>query len=128
MKDFHGKVAVITGAASGLGREFANMAASLGMKLVLGDVQRKPGFADSTGPCQGQSPAAGVGEVLADRLGLPLAADQRRWLAGKRAVLLAREAAEAEERRLAGLNDGDVALGELPVAPVAERDVLEGKA
>ena len=42
MDDFKGKVAVITGAASGMGREFATMAASLGMKLVLGDVQRKP--------------------------------------------------------------------------------------
>lgn len=41
MDDFHGKVAVITGAASGMGREFATLAASLGMKLVLGDVQRK---------------------------------------------------------------------------------------
>jgi len=41
MKDFRGKVAVITGGASGLGREFANMAAGLGMKLVLADVQAK---------------------------------------------------------------------------------------
>jgi len=41
MDEFHGKVAVITGAASGMGREFANLAASLGMKLVLGDVQPK---------------------------------------------------------------------------------------
>jgi NAD(P)-dependent dehydrogenase (short-subunit alcohol dehydrogenase family) len=41
MKDFRGKVAVITGAASGLGREFANTAAGLGMKLVLADVQPK---------------------------------------------------------------------------------------
>ncbi len=40
MKDFKGKVAVITGAASGLGREFANRAAALGMKLVLADVQQ----------------------------------------------------------------------------------------
>ncbi|QOY92456.1 SDR family oxidoreductase [Massilia sp. UMI-21] len=41
MKDFRDKVAVITGAASGLGREFANTAAGLGMKLVLADVQPK---------------------------------------------------------------------------------------
>ena len=38
MKDFAGRVAVITGAAAGLGREFANTAASLGMKLVLADL------------------------------------------------------------------------------------------
>lgn len=40
MKDFTGKVAVITGGAGGLGREFANVAARLGMKIVLADVQQ----------------------------------------------------------------------------------------
>ena len=40
MKTFQDKVAVITGGASGLGREFANVAAQLGMRLVLADVQR----------------------------------------------------------------------------------------
>jgi len=40
MKIFKDKVAVITGGASGLGREFANTAAKLGMKLVLADVQQ----------------------------------------------------------------------------------------
>ncbi len=39
MKAFTGKVAVITGAASGFGREFAVLGAKLGMKLVLADVQ-----------------------------------------------------------------------------------------
>ncbi|WP_144143442.1 SDR family oxidoreductase [Paraburkholderia sp. BCC1884] len=38
MFEFAGKVAVITGAASGFGREFARKGASLGMKLVLADV------------------------------------------------------------------------------------------
>jgi NAD(P)-dependent dehydrogenase (short-subunit alcohol dehydrogenase family) len=38
MKQFEGRVAVITGAGSGLGREFANTAAGLGMKLVLADI------------------------------------------------------------------------------------------
>jgi NAD(P)-dependent dehydrogenase (short-subunit alcohol dehydrogenase family) len=41
MKRFNGRVAVITGAASGLGREFANTAAGLGMKLVLADVDTR---------------------------------------------------------------------------------------
>ena len=39
MKDFEGKVAVITGAGSGFGREFARIGASLGMKLALADIQ-----------------------------------------------------------------------------------------
>ncbi|AEI76910.1 C alpha-dehydrogenase LigD [Cupriavidus necator N-1] len=39
MKDFSNKVAVITGGASGFGKEFAHIAADIGMKLVLADVQ-----------------------------------------------------------------------------------------
>jgi len=38
MQDFAGRTAVITGAASGLGREFARLAQSLGMRLVLADI------------------------------------------------------------------------------------------
>ncbi len=41
MKHFSGRVAVITGAASGFGKEFALLGASLGMKLVLADVQKE---------------------------------------------------------------------------------------
>src|SRR5829696_8685822 len=63
-----------------------------------------------------------------DRLAAQQHQALRRRLAGERAVLFAGEAAEAEERRLAGLDDRDVALGELPVTSVAERDVLEGEA
>ena len=40
MKDFAGKVAVITGAGSGFGRAFARHAHARGMKLVLADVER----------------------------------------------------------------------------------------
>lgn len=40
MQDFGGKVAVITGAGSGFGREFARIGTRLGMKLVLADVQK----------------------------------------------------------------------------------------
>jgi NAD(P)-dependent dehydrogenase (short-subunit alcohol dehydrogenase family) len=39
MKDFQGRVAVITGAGSGFGREFARIGARLGMRLALADVQ-----------------------------------------------------------------------------------------
>lgn len=40
MKNFQNKVTVITGGASGFGREFAIIGARLGMKLVLADVQQ----------------------------------------------------------------------------------------
>ncbi|HJV85011.1 MAG TPA: SDR family oxidoreductase [Noviherbaspirillum sp.] len=40
MKEFRNRVAVITGGASGFGREFANIGARVGMKLVLADVQQ----------------------------------------------------------------------------------------
>ncbi len=40
MNDFHDKVAVITGAASGFGLEFARLGARRRMKLVLADVQQ----------------------------------------------------------------------------------------
>jgi NAD(P)-dependent dehydrogenase (short-subunit alcohol dehydrogenase family) len=39
MRDFEGKTAVITGAGSGFGREFARTCAALNMKLVLADIQ-----------------------------------------------------------------------------------------
>ena len=41
MDDFRGKVAVITGAASGFGREFALALGAQGAKLVLADVDEK---------------------------------------------------------------------------------------
>jgi NAD(P)-dependent dehydrogenase (short-subunit alcohol dehydrogenase family) len=39
MKDFQDKVAVITGAASGIGRALAGKSAQEGMKVVLADVE-----------------------------------------------------------------------------------------
>jgi NADP-dependent 3-hydroxy acid dehydrogenase YdfG len=39
MKKFKGKIAVVTGAASGIGREIANYCAKEGMKVVLADVE-----------------------------------------------------------------------------------------
>jgi NAD(P)-dependent dehydrogenase (short-subunit alcohol dehydrogenase family) len=62
MKDFAGRVAVITGAGSGFGREFAKLAHSLGMKLVLADIQR-----DALDATLAELRAAGaqaVGEVV----------------------------------------------------------------
>lgn len=59
MEDFKDKVAVITGAGSGFGREFARIGAALGMKLVLADVQ-----ADALEQTRAEMEAAGV-EVFA---------------------------------------------------------------
>ncbi len=39
MKEFTGKVAVVTGAASGIGRALAERSAREGMKVVLADVE-----------------------------------------------------------------------------------------
>ncbi|MGH6611450.1 MAG: SDR family NAD(P)-dependent oxidoreductase [Burkholderiaceae bacterium] len=39
MNDFQGKVAAITGAGSGFGREFALLGAKLGMRLALSDIE-----------------------------------------------------------------------------------------
>ena len=42
MDDLQGKVAVITGGASGIGRAVAGRAAAEGMKIVLGDIEEGP--------------------------------------------------------------------------------------
>jgi len=42
MKDFQGKVAVVTGAASGIGRALAERLAEEGMKLVVTDIEEAP--------------------------------------------------------------------------------------
>ena len=41
MKDFQNKVAVVTGAASGIGRALAGKSAQEGMKVVLADVEEE---------------------------------------------------------------------------------------
>lgn len=41
MQEFEGKVAVVTGAASGIGRAMADRFAEAGMKVVLGDVEEE---------------------------------------------------------------------------------------
>ncbi|MEO0314584.1 MAG: hypothetical protein RI928_1040 [Pseudomonadota bacterium] len=53
MKNFSQRVAVITGAASGFGREFARVGARLGMRLVLADVQ-KEGLAETAAELEAQ--------------------------------------------------------------------------
>ncbi len=41
IKDFEGKVAVITGGASGIGRGLAHVFAKRGMKIVLADIDKE---------------------------------------------------------------------------------------
>jgi len=69
MKDLAGKVAVITGAGSGFGREFARIGAREGMKLVLADVQE-----DALEAAAADARAAGV-EALAMRVDVSKPAD-----------------------------------------------------
>ncbi|MBW2271862.1 MAG: SDR family NAD(P)-dependent oxidoreductase [Deltaproteobacteria bacterium] len=55
MQELEGKVAVITGAASGIGRAFAERFAAAGMKLVLADVEKEPLEAVSAALAEGGS-------------------------------------------------------------------------
>src|SRR5580693_3014480 len=67
MEDLQGKVAVITGGASGIGRAVAERAATEGMQLVLGDIEEGPlqqAVEDLTGA---GAEAIGVRTDVADR-------------------------------------------------------------
>jgi NAD(P)-dependent dehydrogenase (short-subunit alcohol dehydrogenase family) len=68
ISDFAGKTAVLTGAASGFGLECARLAASLGMNLVLVDVQ-----ADALAQAEAECTALGV-RVMARRVDVSNAA------------------------------------------------------
>ena len=72
MKTFAGKVAVITGAGSGFGREFAKLGAALGSKLVLADIQK-----DALAATVAELEAAGA-QVIAEVVDVSKAADVER--------------------------------------------------
>jgi NAD(P)-dependent dehydrogenase (short-subunit alcohol dehydrogenase family) len=73
MKDLQGKVAVITGGASGIGRAVAQRAAAEGMKVVIADIEEGPlkeaegeltgGGAEAIGVVTDVSDAASVREL-----------------------------------------------------------------
>jgi NAD(P)-dependent dehydrogenase (short-subunit alcohol dehydrogenase family) len=62
MKDFAGRTAVITGGGSGFGREFAHLASTLGMNVVIADVQD-----DALARVEGELTAKGT-KVLARKV------------------------------------------------------------
>ena len=72
MKDFAGKVAVITGAGSGFGREFARIGAGLGMKLALADIE-PTALAATADELRGQG-----AQVLAETVDVSRGADLER--------------------------------------------------
>jgi NAD(P)-dependent dehydrogenase (short-subunit alcohol dehydrogenase family) len=72
MKDLFGKTAVITGAASGFGREIARACAIEGMKLVLADVDRAGAEATA------QLPDLRGADVLVEHCDVAQAADVER--------------------------------------------------
>lgn len=64
MRDLAGRVAVITGAAEGIGRAFAERAAALGMKLVLADIN--PALLEATAEALRQSSGVEVVTQVTD--------------------------------------------------------------
>ena len=98
MKDFAGKVAVITGAGSGFGREFARLGAKLGMKLSLADIQ-----AEALEQTAAELRAQGA-EVIAERVDVRSGADVER---------LARRTLEAFGKVHLVFNNAGVAAGGL---------------
>jgi NAD(P)-dependent dehydrogenase (short-subunit alcohol dehydrogenase family) len=72
MKDLAGKVAVITGAGSGFGREFARLGAGERMKLVLADIQQ-----DALDAALEEARASGA-EAIGVRIDVASAADVER--------------------------------------------------
>lgn len=70
--EFAGRVAVITGAGSGFGREFARLGHRLGMRLVLADIQ-----ADALDAAAAELRAAGA-ELAAERVDVSVGTDVER--------------------------------------------------
>jgi NAD(P)-dependent dehydrogenase (short-subunit alcohol dehydrogenase family) len=68
MKDFAGRVAVVTGAASGMGLAFSHRFAEEGMKVVLADIESEPlAMAESALKAKGSSVLAVRTDVMSER-------------------------------------------------------------
>jgi len=106
MKDFTDKTAVVTGAASGMGRAFAERFAREGMKVVLADIE-EPAL---------ESAVAELKDLGYDVLGLPT--DVRSFYAVQN---LANAALQAYGKVHVVCNNAGVAVGG-PIGTVRERD------
>jgi NAD(P)-dependent dehydrogenase (short-subunit alcohol dehydrogenase family) len=78
---YRGKVAVITGSSSGLGRELAELAAERGMKLVLADIDLEPSeaFAEGVEAAGGEAVAVEVDLAQPDQRGRVIEAAMARF-------------------------------------------------
>jgi NAD(P)-dependent dehydrogenase (short-subunit alcohol dehydrogenase family) len=72
LDDFNDKVAVITGAGSGFGREFARLGRELGMRLVLADIEQ-----DALDATAAELRGAGA-TLIAERVDVSVGADVER--------------------------------------------------
>ena len=76
MREFEGKVAVITGAASGIGRAMADRFAEAGMKVVLGDIEEEALDRAVTEMRQAEHDVTGVLADVSSEAGVQRLADE----------------------------------------------------
>jgi len=80
LEEFNDKVAVITGAGSGFGREFARLGHRLGMRLVLADIQQ-----DALDATAAELRGAGA-TLIAERVDVSVGADVERLARSSRSA------------------------------------------
>lgn len=75
MRELNGKVAVITGGASGIGRALAERAASLGMHVVIADIEEEPLRVTEKSLAEGGADVLGVPTDVSDASSVQALAD-----------------------------------------------------